>query len=55
MAPVSFDELARMLDLSSLLELHWFDPCALLAADTRSELRPEHRRMQKGGGWERRD
>jgi hypothetical protein len=31
---------------------HWFDPCALLAADARSELRPEHRRRQAGGGWE---
>jgi hypothetical protein len=31
---------------------HWFDPCALLAADARSELRPEHRRRQEGGGWE---
>jgi hypothetical protein len=35
--------------------VHWFDPCALLARAARSELRPEHRRMQKGGGWERRD
>lgn len=31
---------------------HWFDPCELLAADARSELRPEYRRCQKGGGWE---
>lgn len=31
---------------------HWFDPCELLAADARSELRPEHRRRQRGGGWE---
>jgi hypothetical protein len=31
---------------------HWFDPCELLAADARSELRPEHRRRQDGGGWE---
>jgi hypothetical protein len=31
---------------------HWFDPCALLAPDARSELRPEHRRRQEGGGWE---
>jgi hypothetical protein len=31
---------------------HWFDPCELLAADARSELRPEHRRRQEGGGWE---
>jgi hypothetical protein len=31
---------------------HWFDPCELLGAEARSELRPEHRRRQKGGGWE---
>lgn len=31
---------------------HWFDPCELLRADARSELRPEHRRRQAGGGWE---
>jgi hypothetical protein len=32
---------------------HWFDPCALLATDARSELRAEHRQRQQGGGWER--
>jgi hypothetical protein len=31
--------------------LHWFDPCELLAADARSELLPEHRERQPGGGW----
>jgi hypothetical protein len=31
---------------------HWFDPCELLAADARSELRPEFRRRQEGGGWQ---
>lgn len=31
---------------------HWFDPCELLVPDARSELRPEHRRRQRGGGWE---
>jgi hypothetical protein len=31
---------------------HWFDPRELLASDARSELRPEHRRRQEGGGWE---
>ena len=31
---------------------HWFDPCELLRADARSELRPEYRRQQLGGGWE---
>jgi hypothetical protein len=30
---------------------HWFDPCELLADDARSELRPEHRERQEGGGW----
>lgn len=32
--------------------LHWFDPCALLSADTRSELKPECRKRQHGGGYE---
>ncbi len=31
---------------------HWFDPCELLRDDARSELLPEHRRRQRGGGWE---
>jgi len=31
--------------------LHWFDPCELLGADARSELLPEHRVRQDGGGW----
>ncbi len=31
---------------------HWFEPCELLAKNARSELRPEHRRRQRGGGWE---
>lgn len=31
---------------------HWFDPCELLTPDARSELRPEFRRRQRGGGWE---
>ena len=30
---------------------HWFDPCVLLADDARSELRPEMRERQPGGGW----
>jgi len=30
---------------------HWFDPCVLLTADARSELRPEFRVRQCGGGW----
>ena len=31
--------------------VHWFDPCELLQPDARSELLPEHRRRQDGGGW----
>lgn len=33
------------------LTTHWFDPCELLTAEARSELRPEHRARQRGGGW----
>lgn len=32
--------------------LHWFDPCELLGEDARSELKPECRRRQRGGGFE---
>jgi len=42
--------------LPPILELartdHYFDPCELLTVDARSELRPEHRQRQRGGGWE---
>jgi len=31
---------------------HWFNPCELLAADARSELKAEHRQRQRGGGWQ---
>lgn len=31
---------------------HWFDPCALLVPDARSELREELRERQRGGGWQ---
>jgi hypothetical protein len=31
--------------------VHWFDPCELLVADARSELREEYRARQCGGGW----
>ncbi len=31
---------------------HWFDPCELLLADARSEMKPECRRRQRGGGYE---
>ena len=30
---------------------HWFEPAELLVEDARSELRPEYRERQKGGGW----
>lgn len=30
---------------------HWFDPCALLLPDARSEYRQEYRERQCGGGW----
>lgn len=30
---------------------HWFDPCELLTANARSELREEFRERQEGGGW----
>ncbi|WP_437668555.1 hypothetical protein [Sorangium sp. So ce131] len=33
---------------------HWFDPCALLLPDARSELRPEFRARERGGGWSKR-
>ena len=33
---------------------HWFDPCELLVPDARSELRPEFRERQCGGGWQKR-
>lgn len=30
---------------------HWFDPCALLGPDARSEVKAEFRERQRGGGW----
>jgi hypothetical protein len=38
--------------LARAITEHWFDPCELLAVNSRSELRPEYRRRQDGGGWE---
>ena len=38
--------------LASVQTHHWFDPCVLLTNDARSELKPEFRRRQRGGGWE---
>ena len=40
--------------LGSARTVHWFDPCNLLTADARSELLPEHRERQAGGGWMKR-
>jgi hypothetical protein len=37
--------------LASARTEHWFEPCELLAADARSELKPEFRVRQAGGGW----
>jgi hypothetical protein len=37
--------------LARSLTPHFFDPCELLRADARSELLPEHRERQSGGGW----
>jgi hypothetical protein len=37
--------------LGRAVTTHWFDPCDLLAADARSELREEFRERQLGGGW----
>ncbi|MFP4597816.1 MAG: hypothetical protein ACOC9J_05350 [Persicimonas sp.] len=33
--------------------MHWFDPCGLLEDDARSELKPEFRERQRGGGWKK--
>ena len=38
--------------LASARTVHWFDPCALLGPDARSEYRPEFRERQPGGGWQ---
>jgi hypothetical protein len=38
--------------LEHVITEHWFDPCELLSPDARSELRPEFRSRQAGGGWE---
>ena len=37
--------------LASARTEHWFEPCELLATDARSELKPEFRDRQPGGGW----
>lgn len=37
--------------LAEVRTMHWFDPCALLEANARSELKPECRTRQRGGGF----
>ena len=37
--------------LASARTHHWFDPCVLLTPEARSELRPDARERQPGGGW----
>jgi hypothetical protein len=44
--------IAELPILASSRTDHWFDPCELLGENARSELRPEFRRRQEGGGWE---
>ena len=38
--------------LAQARTVHWFDPCALLTDDARSEYRSEYRERQPGGGWQ---
>ena len=47
-----FDKLALPVVRGRARTTHWFDPCELLTPDARSELRPEFRKRQRGGGWE---
>jgi len=37
--------------LGKATTMHFFDPCRLLTPDARSELRPDSRQRQRGGGW----
>lgn len=37
--------------LGTARTVHWFDPCEVLRPDARSELKPEYRKRQDGGGW----
>lgn len=41
--------------LARATTFHWFDPTELLGPDARSELRPEFRKRQTGGGWRHTD
>jgi hypothetical protein len=37
--------------LAQIRTPHWFDPCELLLPTARSEIRPEFRERDTGGGW----
>jgi hypothetical protein len=37
--------------LASIRTVHWYDPRDFLRIDARSELKEEHRKRQRGGGW----
>ena len=43
-------QLPTILDIARTV--HWFEPCELLKPEARSELKPEFRKRQRGGGWE---
>lgn len=43
---------SRAAVLAEVRTVHWFDPCALLDHDARSELKPECRRRMRGGVFE---
>jgi hypothetical protein len=49
-SPEFSGEIPRL--LGEARTVHWFDPCALLTDDARSEYRPEFRERQPGGGWQ---
>lgn len=42
-------ELPAIVEVSTTV--HWFNPCDLLGEQARSEIRPEYRERQTGGGW----
>lgn len=37
--------------LETVVTVHWFPPTELLYEDARSEILPEYRERQEGGGW----
>ena len=37
--------------LARAVTAHHFDPCELLGSDARSEILPEFREREQGGGW----